>query len=293
MRELVWLVRTAVNRWIEDRAASMGAAIAYYTVFSLAPILILVIAIAGLAFGRRAAEGALFGEIAGLVGQESAGAVQVMLRSASDTTSGVIATLVSLATLLLAATGVFGELQAALNLIWRSEPPKSMPVWNLVKVRLVSLSLIAAIGFLLLVSLVVSAALTAFSDYLDRILPGLPAVLRALHLTTAFGFTTVFFAMVFKILPDAKVRWRDVWIGAAVTSFLFTIGKYLISLYIGSSSVASTYGAAGALVVVLVWVYYSAQILLFGAEFTKVWHDRETARQAKRAMAPIERRASA
>jgi membrane protein len=279
-REAIMLFRLATERWLEDRAPSMGAALAYYTVFSLAPILILVIAVAGLAFGRQAAEGALFGEIAGLVGTESAGAVQAMLRSAGDTKSGLIATAVSLGTLVFAATGVFGELQAALNLIWKSQPPKSMPVWNLVKVRLLSLSLIIAIGFLLLVSLVASAALTAFGDYLDRILPGLPVILRVVHLALAFAFTTLFFGMVFKILPDARVQWRDVWLGAAISSFLFTVGKYLIGLYIGSSSVASAYGAAGTLVVILVWVYYSAQILLFGAECTKASHDRRLARRS-------------
>jgi membrane protein len=260
----------------------MGAAIAYYTVFSLAPMLILVIAVAGLAFGEEAAEGALLDQLSNLVGTESAGAVQAMLRSAGTGSSGIIATIVALGALIIAATAVFVELQASLNVIWRAKPSKTSGLWNLVRTRLLSLSMILAIGFLLLVSLVASAALAAFSDYLDRISPGLPLILSILHLSLSFGFTTVFFGMMFKILPDAKIAWRDVWLGAAATALLFTVGKFLISLYIGSSNVASTYGAAGALVIVLLWVYYSAQILLFGAEFAKAWGDaRLTRRQAR------------
>jgi membrane protein len=221
----------------------------------------------------------LLAQLAALVGSESAGAVQAMLRSASNTTSGVIASVIGLITLLVAATAVFGELQTALNVIWKAKPRTESGIWSLVRSRLLSLSLILAIGFLLLVSLVVSAAITAVGDYLDQIMPGLPMILRILHLTMAFGFTTVLFAMMFKILPDAHVRWRDVWLGAAATAFLFTIGKYLIGLYIGSSHVATTYGAAGALVVILLWVYYSAQILLFGAEFAKAFADWRASRR--------------
>ena len=268
------LGRTAVYSWLEDRAPTMGAAIAYYMVFSLAPMLVMVIAVAGLAFGQKAAEGALFGELADLVGLESAGAVQAMLRNASGTRSGIVATAVGIATLIIAATAVFGELQSALNLIWKAPATASRGgMWYLLKSRLLSLSIILVIGFLLLVSLVISAALAVFSDYLDQILPGLPIILRVLHVTLSFGFTTVLFAMMFKILPDNPVEWQDVWLGAAVTALLFTVGKHLISLYVLSSNMASTYGAAGALIIVLVWVYYSAQILLLGAEFAKAYGD--------------------
>jgi membrane protein len=273
IQEWVSLGKKTVYSWLGDRAPTMGAAIAYYTVFSLAPMLVMVIAVAGLAFGQKAAEGALFGELADLVGPESAGAVQAMLRSASSTGSGIIATAVGIGTLIIAATAVFGELQSALNVIWKAPATASPGVWYLVKSRLLSLSIILVIGFLLLVSLVISAALAAFSDYLDRILPGFSVILRVVHLTLSFGFTTVFFAMMFKILPDTPVDWQDVWLGAAVTAGLFTVGKYLISLYIGSSNMASTYGAAGALIIVFVWVYYSAQILLLGAEFAKAYGD--------------------
>lgn len=280
-REWLDLVRTATNSWLADRAASMGAAIAYYTVFSLAPVLILIIAVAGLAFGKRAAEGALFDQIAALVGKESAGAVQALLRSASSTTSGIVATLVGLLALILAATGVFGEVQAALNVIWKAKPAVGTGLWKLVKVRLRSLALIIGIGILLAISLVLSAALEGFSFYLDEFLPGLPFVLDALNFLLSFAMSTVLFAMIFKILPDAIVAWQDVWIGAAVSALLFTIGRHLISLYIGTSGVRSVYHAAGTLVLLLVWIYYSAQILLFGAEFAKAYSDRRRAKLTK------------
>jgi len=273
----VSLCKTAVYSWLDDRAPTMGAAIAYYMVFSLAPMLVMVIAVAGLAFGQQAAEGALFGELGDLVGPESAVAVQAMLRSASGTRSGIFATAVGMGTLIIAATAVLGELRSALNLIWKAPPSGGLGLWHLIKSRLVSLSVILVIGFLLLVSLVISTALAALSDYLDWILPGLATMLHIVHLTLSFAFTTVLFAMMFKILPDKAVEWREVWLGAAVAALLFTVGKHLISLYIGSSNIASTYGAAGALIIILVWVYYSVQILLLGAEFAKAYTDQRQA----------------
>ena len=272
------LCEKAIHKWLEDRAPTMGAAIAYYTVFSLAPMLVMVIGVAGLAFGREAAEGALFGELAELIGPESAEAVQALLRGTSSTRSGIVATAIGIGTLIIAATAVFGQLQSALNVIWKAPASGNLSVWYLLKSRLLSLSVILVIGFLLLVSLVISTALAAFSDYLDRILDGLATIVRIVHLTFSFGFTTVLFAMMFKLLPDNPVEWQDVWLGAAVTALLFTVGKQLISLYIGSTNMASTYGAAGALVIVLVWVYYSAQILLLGAEFAKAHSDQRRAR---------------
>jgi membrane protein len=270
----VSLCETAVYSWLEDRAPTMGAAIAYYTVFSLAPMLVMVIAIAGLAFGQKAAEGALFDGLADLVGPESAGAVQAMLRSASSTRSGILATVVGFGTLIIGATAVFSELQSALNVIWKAPASGGLGVWHhLLKSRLLSLSVVLVIGFLLLVSLVISTALAVFSDYLDWILPGFATILHVIHLTLSFGFTTVLFAMMFKILPDNPVEWEEVWLGGAVAALLFTVGKHLISFYIGSSNMASTYGAAGALIIVLVWVFYSAQIFLLGAEFAKAYSD--------------------
>jgi membrane protein len=251
----------------------MGAAIAYYMVFSLAPMLVMVIAIAGLAFGQKAAEGALFDGLADLVGPESAGAVQAMLRSASSTRTGILATVVGFGTLIIGATAVFSELQSALNVIWKAPASGGLGVSHLLKSRLLGLSVVLVIGFLLLVSLVISAALAAFSDYLDWILPGLATILHIIHLTLSFSLTTVLFAMMFKILPDNPVEWEEVWLGGAVAALLFTVGKHLISFYIGSSNMASTYGAAGALIIVLVWVFYSAQIFLLGAEFAKAHSD--------------------
>jgi membrane protein len=239
--------------------------------------------------GQQAAEGALFGELADLIGPESASAVQGMLRSASGTGSGIFATAVGFGTLIIAATAVLGELQSALNVIWRVEASRGLGLWQLLKSRLLSLAVILVIGFLLLVSLVISTGLTAFSDYLDRLLPGLATILRIVHLILSFALTTVLFAMIFKILPDSPVAWEEVWVGAVIAALLFTLGKHLISLYIGSSNMASAYGAAGALIIVLVWVYYSAQILLLGAEFAKAYSDRrqalDEARQTAQAVA--------
>ena len=271
------MCKKAVYGWLDDHAATMGAAIAYYMVFSLAPMLVMVIGVAGLAFGREAAEGALFGELAELIGPESAEAVQALLKSASGTRSGIVATAIGIGTLIIAATAVLGQLQSALNVIWKAPARGNLGVWYLLKSRLLSLSVILVIGFLLPVSLAISTALAAFSDYLDRLLAGLATMLRLVHLTLSFGFTTVLFATIFKILPDHPVEWREVWLGAAVAALLFTVGKHLISLYIGSSNMASTYGAAGALIMVLVWVYYSAQILLLGAEFAKAHSDQRQA----------------
>jgi membrane protein len=285
----VGLCEKAVSKWLDDRAPTMGAAIAYYTVFSLAPMLVMVIAVAGLAFGRQAAEGALFGELADLIGAESAVAVQAMLRSASSTRSGIFATSVGMGTLIIAATAVLGELQSALNVIWKAPASRGLGLWHLLKSRLLSLAVILVIGFLLLVSLVISTALAAFSDYLDWLLPGLATILHIVQLVLSFALTTVLFAMIFKILPDNPVEWEEVWLGAVIAALLFTLGKHLISLYIGSRNMASAYGAAGALIIVLVWVYYSAQILLLGAEFAKAYSDRRQAlREAQQTTQPAD-----
>ena len=288
----VWLLgwvnlcKTAAYGWLDDHAATMGAAIAYYTVFSLAPMLIMVIGVAGLVFGREAAEGALFGELAELIDPESAGAVQAMLRSAGRDAVGIIATAIGIGALIIAATAVFVQLQSALNVIWKAPASGGLGVWYLLKSRLLSLSVILLIGFLLLVSLVISTALAAFSDYLDRILAGLAIILRVIHVIFSFGFTTALFATMFKILPDHPVEWAEVWLGAAIAALLFTVGKHLISLYIGSSNMGSTYGAAGAVIIILVWVYYSAQILLLGAEFARAHSEQRRARRELRQTVP-------
>jgi membrane protein len=271
------LCRAAGTAWIADRAPSMGAAMAYYMVFSLAPMLILVIAIAGLVFGQAAAQGAIVEQLGDLMGVDGAAALQAMILSAGHKRAGIIATLVGTAALLLASTAVFVELQAALNVIWKVTRRPRRALIAVAREQLLSLSLILALGFLLLVSLVLSAALSAFGHYLDGVFPGLPLILRILHLVLSFSVMSVLFGMIFKILPDTPVAWQDVWVGAMTTALLFSAGKYLIGLYVGSSNVASTYGAAGALVIILLWIYYSAQILLFGAEFTKACADRRLA----------------
>lgn len=281
LRDAWHLLVKAFNDFYADRAATMGAAIAFYTIFSIAPLLILVVAVAGLAFGQEAAHGAIEQELSELVGEESAKAIQAAIASARDIGSGILATIIGLFTLLIGATTVFAELQSALNVIWRAPPRAESTAWQLVRVRLLSLSLIAGIGFLLLVSLVISALLSAFGSYIGRSLPGWETFLDLLNFAISFAVTTVLFGLIYRILPDVWIAWRDVLFGAAITALLFTVGKYLIGLYIGHSATASSYGAAGAFVVVLIWVYYSAQIFLFGAEIAHAYATRHGTRQGK------------
>jgi membrane protein len=285
LRDWLGILRQAVKSWRADRAPSMGAAIAYYTVFSLAPILVLIVAIAGLVFGKQAAEGALFQEIAALVGPESAGAVQALIKSASGTRSGIVASVLGIGALVVAATGVFGELQVAFNVIWKAGPPADAGWRHLLKDRLRSLALILAIGLLMLVSLAAGAALAALDQRIAHILPILPYLLHGANLALSLAFTAALFAMMFKILPDIAVAWGDVWFGATATALLFTVGKFFIGFYIGGSGVKSTYHAVGALALLLVWIYYSAQILLFGAEFAKAHGDHLHAKRAAAARA--------
>ena len=267
------VLKTAVSNWLRDRAPSMGAALAFYTVFSLAPLLLLVIAVAGLAFGHAESQGAIIAQVADLVGPDGAAVVEKMLRSASHARSGIIATAIGLGTLVVGATAILGELQASLNVIWKRRAQAGTGIRQLVKGRLISFSLILAFGFVFLVSLSISAALAAFRHYIGSLLPVLPTLIAAINEIFAFVVITALIGLIFKIVPDAKVEWRAAAVGAAVTTVLFSGGKYLIGLYIGSSSAVSTHGAAGALVVILLWVYYSSQILLLGAEFAKAYSD--------------------
>ncbi|MGI4745483.1 MAG: YihY/virulence factor BrkB family protein [Janthinobacterium lividum] len=271
MLALVWkLLKDTVYGYIEDDALSRGAAIAYYTVFSIAPVLVIVISIAGLVYGEEAARGAIVGQLQGMMGHDGAEAIQTMVASASNKKSGTIGTILGFGALMLTASGVFGEMQSGLNRIWKAEP-KTTTVSRLVRARAVSLGLVAALGFLLMVSLTVSAAVTAFGHMMQSVLPDIDLLFRALNFLISFALITLLFAAIYKILPDKPTTWHDVGVGAVATAFLFTVGKTIIGLYIGSSQVASSYGAAGALVVVLLWVYYSAQIFLLGAEFTRAW----------------------
>jgi membrane protein len=271
-RSLWQLVKNTVTQWIDDNPFQLAAALSYYTLFSLAPLIIIVIAIAGFAFGREAAQNQIVETLQGLVGQESAQAIQGMIANASNQPkTGVISTIIGILALIFGAGGVVGQLQTSLNTIWGVEPKPGQGVWGFVRQRFVSFAMVLGIGFLLLVSLVVSAVVTGITEFVGTFFGGTEFVAHALDLVVSFGFITVLFAMIYKFLPDVKIQWGDVWIGAALTSLLFTVGKFLIGLYLGSSGVSSTYGAAGSLITVLLWVYYSALIFFLGAEFTQVY----------------------
>lgn len=265
----VWtLSKAAATSWVDDYAQSMGAALAYYTVFSIAPLLLLVISIAGLVFGDNIARGEILDQLQQLMGPQGANAINDLLSSMSEPAHGITGTAVSVVLLLVGATTVFSELQNDLDRIWRAPKRGSSGLWNLLRTRLLSFGMILGIGFLLIVSLVVSTALAALGKLWGSMFEGWVILGHVVNILVSFGFITVLFAMIYKIMPSVKVDWKDVWIGSAVTALLFTIGKFLIGIYIGKSSMASGFGAAGSLVVVLVWVYYSAQIFLLGAEFT-------------------------
>jgi membrane protein len=272
---------------MDDYASSMGAALAYYTIFSLAPLLLLVIAVAGFAFGAEAARGEIVGQLRGLIGEEGAVAVQGLLKSASAPTKSIWASIIGVVTLLIGATSVLAELQSALDRIWRAPAAaQSTGVMGLLRSRLLSFGLILSIGFLLLVSLVVSAGLAALGKWWGPMFGAWETVLQIVNAVVSFGFISVLFALVYRILPRVKVAWNDVWIGAAVTAFLFTVGKFAIGFYLGKAGVSSGFGAAGSVVVLLVWVYYSAQIFLLGAEFTWVYAHDHGSRAGEPAPAP-------
>jgi membrane protein len=249
----------------------MGAALSYYTLLSLAPLLVIVIALAGLVFGQQAVQGEIFQQLQGLVGDEGAAAVQGILRSASNPKSGIVASIIGVAFLIFGATSVFAELQSDLDRIWKVSPPQDSGPWSLVRERLLSFGMVLGVGFLLLVSLIVSAALAALGEWSQGWLGGVEGIMQGVNFLVSFFLITGLFAMIYKILPRVPIAWRDVWIGSAVTALLFTVGKFAIGFYIGRSHLSAAYGAAGSLVVVLVWVYYAAQIFLLGAEFTCVY----------------------
>ncbi len=272
IRALWPLARQAAASWVDDYAPSMGAALAYYSLFSIAPLLLIVISIAGLVFGEAAARGQVFAELRGFMGEQGAAAVQALLQSVNEPRAGVVGLAVGVATLLVGATTVFAELQSALDRIWRAPlRPKSSGVMALLRSRLLSFGMVLGIGFLLIVSLVASAAISAFGKWWAPAIGGWEVLAQVVNFVLGLALVTVVFAMIYKIMPRVRIRWHDVWIGAAVTSLLFAVGKFLIGLYIGKSSFASGFGAAGSLAVLLVWMYYSAQIFLLGAEFTWVY----------------------
>ncbi|MGE5092790.1 MAG: YihY/virulence factor BrkB family protein [Bacillota bacterium] len=268
----VWaIVRGGLKGWWNDNVPRLGASLAYYTLFAIAPVIIVAIGIAGLVFGPEAVRGQIVHQVDDLIGLEGGRAVQALLQGASNHSAGVLATVIGSITFLLGATGAFLELQYALNTIWRVAPKATAGLRDFLVQRLVSFGLVVAIGFLLMVSLAVSAALAAFSGWLNASVPGIAFVWMAVNLVISIAVTTLLFALVYKVLPDVDLDWPDVWTGALMTSVLFAIGKTVIGLYIGHSSTASSYGAAGSVVVLLLWVYYSAQIVLFGAELTRAY----------------------
>ena len=249
---------------------------AYYTVFSLAPLFIIAVSIAGLVFGREAAQGQIFEQLRTLIGETSAAAVEDVVESAtSKPATGVLATIAGFVALIIGASGVFAQMQASLNAIWRVQPkPERGVFWGLVQDRILSFGFILIVGFLLLISLILSAIIAFIGQWFGGFLPGVEMLIQILNAIISLGIITLLFAMIFKFLPDVKIAWRDVWIGALITAALFTIGKEVLGLYLGKSGVASSYGAAGSLIVLLLWVYYSAQIVFFGAEFTKAYAKR-------------------
>jgi membrane protein len=273
------LFKDAFTKWQNDRAPRMGAAIAYYISFSLGPLLLIAIAVAGAIFGKDAARGEIVGEIEGTVGRPGAETIQDMLKNASAPEGNALMITVGIVVLLLAASGVFAELQDALNTIFEVPSTATSGIWNMIRMRFLSFTMVLVIAFMLLVSLVMSAVLSALAKFLTpESMPGGVVLWAALNELISVGFITLLFAMMFRLLPDAHLRWRDVWVGAGITAVLFAVGKALIGLYLGQASTASTFGAAGSFMVILVWVYYSSQLMLYGAELTHLWSSRRGVR---------------
>jgi membrane protein len=271
LRDFLTLAKESFRAWSEDKAARLAAALAYYTIFSIPPLLLISLAVAGVFLDEAAAQNRVVEEIGGLVGQQGAEAIQAMIASASKPGQGLLAGAIGLVALLLGASGVFGQLHDALNTIWEVEQRADRGVLGLVKDRFLSFTMVLGIAFLLLVSLVITAALSALDSFVAGLAPGSELLFQLISFAVSLAVTIVLFALIFKVVPDAEIAWRDVWVGAAVTAILFTAGKTLIGLYLGKSATASAFGAAGSLVVLLLWVYYSAQILFLGAEFTQVY----------------------
>lgn len=265
------LIIHAAKEWVEDKASRLGAALAYYTIFSIAPLLVIAIAVVAFFLGDSAAQGGVSQEISKMVGPKAADVIQTMIANAGEQkSSGIFATVISVALLLFGASGVVVQLKETLNIIWDVPEKSGGGIWGFIMTRVLSFAFVLGVGFLLLVSLILSTVLSAAGKYLDNVVPMAP-LMQVINIVVSLGVVTVLFAMIFKFLPDIKLPWKDVWLGAITTAVLFTIGKFVLGLYLGRSSVTSAYGAAGSLVVVLLWVYYSAQILFFGAELTQVY----------------------
>ncbi len=271
IRSTFKLLKQAFQEWQQDQASLLAAALAYYTVFSITPLLVIAIAIAGAVFGQDTARREILEQINGLVGEQGAQAIEMALANADQPQLSSAASIISVVVLLIGASGVFAQLQQALNTVWNVKTKPDAGIGEFIRKRLLSFGMVLTIGFLLLVSLIISAMLSGISKLEINLLPGFTILWQLLNLAISFGFISLLFALIYKYLPDVKIRWQDVWVGAIITALLFTLGKFLIGLYLGRGSFASSYGAAGSLIVFLAWVFYSAQILLFGAEFTQVY----------------------
>ncbi|MFL6465538.1 MAG: YihY/virulence factor BrkB family protein, partial [Bryobacteraceae bacterium] len=271
VKQAISLAKQTYSKWSEHQAPRLGASVAFYSVLSFAPLLVLLTAVIALIFGQQSAQGALINEARQLIGDRGAETAESLLKNAQKPSSGIFASVVAFATLLFGASGVFTELQDALNVIWESTAQNAAGVMGMIRQRLFSFGMVLSIGFLLLVSLLLSTGLTYIGHSFGELVPMPPFILQAINFVVSFAVITVLFGLMFKYVPTAKVSWRDVGIGAVGTALLFTIGKQLLGLYLGKASVGSTYGAAGSLVAVIVWIYYSAQIFFFGAEFTHIY----------------------
>jgi len=291
----IWdLIKRTASSWSDINAPRLGAALAFYTMLSIAPLLVVCIGIAGAIFGEAAAQERIAYQIQNVVGYQGGQAIQTLLQHADKPSSGVFAAVVGFLTLLFGASGVFGELRDSLNLVWGAKFSGGSGLIGMIKYRFASFGLVLGIGFLLLVSLILSAAIAAAGKLFSQYLPAPEGLLHLGNLVFTFVAVTVLFALLYKIVPDIYIEWQDVWIGAAVTSILFSLGKFLIGLYLGKASVGSAYGAAGSLVIFMVWVYYSAQIFFLGAEFTHVFAERHGSRaQARTAVSAKEMREEA
>ncbi|MEO5968438.1 MAG: YihY/virulence factor BrkB family protein [Bdellovibrionia bacterium] len=269
------LLKSTAFAWSDDNVSMMSGSLAYSTVFSIAPLLVIAIAVAGFVFGEQASNGQIFKGINDLIGADGAEAIQAMVKSSAQRpNTGIFATLVGIVTLVVGASNAFQQLQQSLNMIWKVRLKSTHSFWALVHKRLLTFSMVLVIAFLLLVSLILTTFIAALGEFLGNRLPGGEVFWHVVNAALSFGVTTVLFAAIFKILPDVKLIWKDVWIGGVVTAFFFTVGKFLIGLYLGHSSVSSSYGAVGSLVVFLLWVYFSTAILLYGAEFTRLYATR-------------------
>ena len=270
----VELLKAAAQKWVKDSAARLGAALSYYTIFAIPPLFIIIIYVASLWLDPHMVRSGLLGEVGGLIGEKGAQAIESALNATNPHTKGLVATVAAVVALILTATGLFIELQSDLNTIWGVQQKPGQGMLGFIKTRVLSFAMVVGIGFLLMVSLIVSAAVSAIGKYFSALVPGLGVISVLLNIAFSFSVITILFAMIFKVLPDVKIAWRDVWVGGVFTALLFTAGKFALGLYLAKNASVSAYGTAGSLVLILLWVYYSAQILFFGAELTECYANR-------------------